>query len=102
MRLFLFDASTPMSCSCAIKRHKGIKKLDKENTVQEGFVKVYGADVIVKINGTIEKISAKMVFYSRNPKTNRYCVNLHYGEDKTEGWYKFFVRKNMRGNPLKN
>lgn len=67
--------------------------------MQEGFVKVYGADVIVKINGTIEKISAKMVFYSRNPKTNRYCVNLHYGEDKTEGWVQVFCQEEYERKP---
>lgn len=67
--------------------------------MREGIVKVYGAEVIVKINGTIEKISAKMVFYSRNPKTNRYCVNLYYGEDKTEGWVQVFCQEEYEREP---
>lgn len=46
--------------------------LDKEIIMQ---------DLIVKIDGKIVKIDALLVFYSRNPKTLEYGVNIRYRED---------------------
>lgn len=69
--------------------------------MQEDSVKIYGAEVIVKINGTIEKIKANMVFYSQNPKTNRYCVNLRYTECGKEKWVQVFCQDVYEREPAK-
>ncbi len=38
-------------------------------------------EIVVKIDGTIEKINPSIVFHSKNPATNRFCVNLYYTEE---------------------
>lgn len=58
-------------------------------------------EVIMKINGKVEKISASMVFHSRNPKTEHYSVNLYYIENNEEKWIQLFCQEEEKEEPAK-
>lgn len=53
------------------------------------------------IDGTIEKINASTVFYSKNPASFRYNVNIYYLEDEQERWIQIFCQDEYTEEPAK-
>ncbi len=58
-------------------------------------------EIIVKIDGTTEKINPSMVFHSRNPMTRRFCVNVYYTEEGSEKWIQLFCQDACTEEPAK-
>ncbi len=58
-------------------------------------------EIVVKIDGTIEKINPSIVFHSKNPATNRFCVNLYYTEEDNEKWIQVFCQDEYTEQPAK-
>lgn len=50
-------------------------------------------DVVVRITEETKKITPSIVFCSRNPRTNRYCVNLYWREIDGEKWIQIFCQE---------
>lgn len=53
------------------------------------------------IDGTIEKINASTVLYSKNPASFRYNVNIYYLEDEQERWIQIFCQDEYTEEPAK-
>lgn len=58
-------------------------------------------EVTVKIAGKIEEIRASMVFHSKNPRSQRYSVNLYYMKDGKEKWIQLFCQDEHMEEPAK-
>lgn len=58
-------------------------------------------ELIVKIDETIEKINASMVFHSKNPATCRFGVNIYYTENGKEKWVQIFCEDVYTEEPAK-
>lgn len=58
-------------------------------------------EIIVKIDGTTEKINPSMVFHSRNPMTRRFGVNIYYTENGSEKWIQLFCQDAYTEEPAK-
>lgn len=57
-------------------------------------------ELIVKIEGSIEKIKATSIFNSRNPKTKRHNVNLYDTEEKWQKWVQLFCENEEEARTL--
>lgn len=71
---------------------KSWQEIEEDNAAKE---------LIVKIDGTIEKINASTVFYSKNPALFRYNVNIYYLEDEQERWIQIFCQDEYTEEPAK-
>ncbi len=71
---------------------KSWQEIEEDNAAKE---------LIVKIDGTIEKINASTVFYSKNPASFRYNVNIYYLEDEQERWIQIFCQDEYTEEPAK-
>ena len=58
-------------------------------------------EVIVKIDGVEEKINATHVFPSKNPATQRFCVNLYYKEKYRKKWVQVFCGEEYLEEPAR-